>query len=176
MKPAVYHASFLKKIRALFDGEAILNVIRLVDEDENLIDDVVFLELGAGRVVGFYANGMNPLISRHHVAEFDDFNLYALYSGIHEYKTSDFSGFLIDFSVVVFNPDHNEVVAVFLSSESRSRSVLLVFSSDEIFIYEDCVKNSISQILKDRFLQFRNIDFLVFERHANQACWINSCA
>lgn len=173
MTPSVYHTSFLKKIKILFEGDVISDVIRLREEDGHLVNDVVFLALGAGRVAGFRANGMNPLISRNHVDDFDDFNLYALYTRI-EKISQGFSGFSVGFSGVLFNPAYNEVVAIFLASEDFSRSILLAFSVDEVLIFEDCEKADVIRILKSRFLQFKDVDFLIFQRRTGDAGWVNA--
>lgn len=105
--------------------------------------------------------------------DFDDFNLYALYARI-EKVSQGFSGFSVGFLEVFFNPAHNEVVAVFLASEDFSKSVLLAFSVDEVFICEDCEKAEVPRILKNRFLQFKDVDFLIFQRRTGDACWVNA--
>lgn len=69
-----YHESFLKKILYLFDGVVISNVISIVDEDDEIVDNVVFFNIETDRVIGFYINGSNPFITRNHIENFDDFN------------------------------------------------------------------------------------------------------
>ena len=45
-----------------------------------------FLETDINNVVGFYLNGINPMISGNHIFNSDDFNLFSLYDNLTEIK------------------------------------------------------------------------------------------
>lgn len=130
-----YHKSFLNKIDTLFCWVNITDVISFSDEDDDLIDNTIFLEIDNCKVIGFYINGMNPYITTNRISEFDDFNLNALYSQLKENKLGIPSSFFtVGYIKIIFNPDYDEVIAIYLSSSDCSSSILIIFSEDEIYI------------------------------------------
>lgn len=159
MKLTSYQHSFLKKMSLLFYGKTISDVILITDEDGDLVDNVRFFEVDFHDVVGFYMNGANPLISRNHIDEFDDFNLYALYSALNENKDGAFIPFRVDFINVFFHPEYSEVISIFLASSDFSLSVFIVFSIDEIHIYTDCSVGDLTKLVKEKLTQFNDVEF-----------------
>lgn len=166
-----YHESFLKKILYLFDGVVISNVISIVDEDDEIVDNVVFFNIETDRVIGFYINGSNPFITRNHIENFDDFNLYALYEKLHEKKSVSFSPFKVEYIKVFFHPSYNEVISIYLSSSDFLSSIFCVFLNDELRIYKNCKESDLEEILKDSLIHFEKINFLTFQRSINEPGW-----
>lgn len=166
-----YHKSFLSKILALFDGVTISDLIFITDEDGDFIDNVVFFEVNFNRVVGFYINGANPLITKNHIHDFDDFNLYASYSILNENKQGIPSSFKVEYIKVIFHPDYDEVVAIYLSSFDFSSSAFIVFSTDEIYVRNDCKEYDLINVVKEYLIQYENIDFEVFKKNTNDTQW-----
>ncbi|EJS93639.1 hypothetical protein [Pectobacterium wasabiae] len=171
MMPTSYHESFLKKTSYLFNGVVISGIVYIVDEDDEIIDNVIFLEIGADGVVGFYINGPNPFVTRNNINEFDDFNLHASYEILHEKKSNISHPFKIEHVKVFFHPSYNEVISIFLSSPDFSSSVFIVFSNDEIYVYENCKEDGLIKILKNNFLQFGGLKFFVYQKNIYESGW-----
>ncbi|KAF0867283.1 MULTISPECIES: hypothetical protein [Pseudomonas] len=159
MKATNYHRFFLKKISSLLYNKTISSLIMVSDENGELIDNVSFFEVDYGGVVGFYINGANPLISTNLINEFDDFNLYSLYSVLSERRSGDFLPFKVEFIKVFFHSEYNEAFSIFLSSADFSSSILIVFSTDEIHAYINCGERDLVKMIKEHLTQFEDIDF-----------------
>ena len=169
MKLTNYHYSFLKKISHLFYGKTISDLILLRDEDGDLIDNVRFFELEFSDVVGFYINGSNPQISTNHFDDFDDFNLYASYSTLSENRESEFLSFEVNFIRVLFHPEYNEIISIFLSSSDLSVSV--VFSTDEIYTHLNCKEGDLTKMVKGSLVQFEDVNFITCQIHSAKDNW-----
>ncbi|WP_375199409.1 hypothetical protein [Bacillus sp. RS11] len=89
-----YIKSFTKKMDELLWKEEFTNLIYLHDKEDNeRLDQVIFLKKNNEDVVGFYIRGNNPLISVNKVYSLDDFNLYATYDELIEYEEKNFNPF-----------------------------------------------------------------------------------
>lgn len=172
MNPTSYHYSFLNRISLLFHGKTISNIIQITDENDDLIDNVRFFEINFKGAIGFYMNGSNPFISKSHIHESDDFNLYALYSTLNESKEKAFIPFKVEFIKVFFHPEYNEIFSVFLSSLDFSLSVFIVFSTDEIHIHLDCSVGDLTEIVKNRLTQFEGVEFFTCQIGAGEDKWL----
>lgn len=63
-----------------------------------------------------------------------------------------------------FNPNYNEIIAIYLASKNFESSVFIIFSEDEIHLYINENKN-LDEIIKNNLIQFRNKEFLVLEKN-----------
>jgi len=171
MMPTSYHESFLNKISSLFNGVVISGTIYIVDEDDEILDNVIFLEIGADSVVGFYINGPNPFVTRNHIDEFDDFNLHASYEILHEKKSNVLPPFKVEHMKVFFHPSYNEVISIFLSSLDFLSSVFIIFSNDEIYIHENCSEDDLIKILKNNLLHFGDLKFRIYQKNIYEYGW-----
>lgn len=169
-----FYKSFLNKIDTLFCGVNITDIISISDEYDDLIDNTIFLEIDNHKVIGFYINGMNPYITRNRISEFDDFNLYALYSQLKENKLGIPSSFTVGHIKVIFNPDYDEVVAIYLSSSDCSSSILIIFSVDELYIYNDFGEKDLIRLIREKLFQYENTDFLIFQKSLTDSDWLKS--
>lgn len=166
-----YHKSFLNKIVSLFNGVVVSSLIHISDEDGYLISNVCFFEVDYNRVVGFYINGANPLVTSNHINEFDDFNLYSMYETLTEVKSGVLPVFRVEHMKAVFHPEYDELVALFLSSADFSISLLVVFSIDEIYVHVGCNQGDYIEVIKNDLLQFKEIDFLIFQKNTDDTYW-----
>lgn len=168
-----YHNSFLNKIFSLFNGVVISDLIYIHDESDSVIDNVCFFALNHSQVVGFYINGTNPLMTTSHIEHFDSFNLYSMYTRLAEVKSGRLSAFPVEYMKVVFHPDYNELIAILLSSADFLQSVLVVFSTDEIYVHENCHQSDFIELIKTDLKQFQKTDFLVFQKDIDDIHWTN---
>lgn len=146
-----YKLSFTKKFDCFFEGKEISNIVYLHDEDDNeKLDHVLFLEEDNGNVVGLYIRGMNPLISVNRVYDLDDFNLFASYEGLIEYKEN--INLKIEYISLFFSNQYNELLGFYLSNYDTSNSLFILFFHDEIYVEKNCSKYDASEMLKKRFL------------------------
>ena len=162
MKESNYYKSILTRLDFHFSNKLLSNIIMLCDEENDIIDNVVFLETDAKNVVGFYMNGMNPMISSNRSLVSDDFNLFSLYEKLSEIKRGLKSPFYIKKIKVIFHPSYNEMLAIFLSSDDNSSSMLVTFQGDEINVVEGVSLGKYINVIKNNLSQFKNIDFLIF--------------
>ncbi|MCG8710947.1 hypothetical protein JHU04_004266 [Brenneria sp. 4F2] len=168
---AGYHESFLKKILYLFEGVVISDVTLIADEDDEIVDNVVFFNIENDSVVGLYINGSNPFVTRSNIDDFDDFNLYALYEKLYEKKLVSFSPFKVECIRVFFHPSYNEVISIYLSSSDFLSSVFCVFLNDELRFYVNCKDDDLKVILEGNLIHFEKINFIIFQRNINEPGW-----
>lgn len=145
-----YILSFTKKLDHFFEHKELLNIIYLHDEDDNeRLDHVFFLEKDDGDVIGIYIRGMNPLISANRIYDLDDFNLFASYDGLTEYKENLI--FKIEYICSFFSSEYNELLGFYLSNNDASSSLFVLFLQDEIDVKKNCSKSDASKILKNKY-------------------------
>ncbi|MCG7376049.1 hypothetical protein MH215_03525 [Paenibacillus sp. ACRSA] len=145
-----YMLSVTQKIDHYFNQQEITNIIYLQDEeDHERLDQVVFLEKSDGDVIGIYIRGMNPLISANRIDDVDDFNLYATYEGLLEYKEK--LNFKIEYIGLVFGSQYNELLGLYLSNDEASESIFMLFLQDEILVEQGCSKVYATRVLDARF-------------------------
>lgn len=145
-----YMLSVIKKIDHYFSQQEIANIIYLQDEEDyERLDQVVFFEKSDGDVIGVYIGGMNPLISANRINDVDDFNLYATYEGLLEYKEK--LNFKIKYIGLVFGSQYNELLGLYLSDDGVSESLFMLFLQDEILVEQGCSKAYATRMLDERF-------------------------
>lgn len=164
MRQEKFHHSFLKKISALFFLKKITNVIFINDDESKNIDNVLFFEINLKNVVGFYKNDSNPFITREKINEIDSFNLYSIYKELYEIKKKIMPPIIVKNIKLFFNPNYNEIIAIYLASKNFESSVFIIFSEDEIHLCINENKNP-DEIIKNNLIQFRNKEFLVLEKN-----------
>ena len=164
-----YLTSIFKKIEILFLNKEILNVLYVKDEDDDLLDNVIFLEMASENVVGVYVNGMNPIFSMSHFEQFDSFNLYERYSKLTECKVKEVPSFKIGAIKLAFNSEYNELIGIYLSDVSSKSSLFMIFSQDEISLEkaEEGIKELIVE--KSNHMSLENI--LIYERSESDVKW-----
>ncbi|GKX60222.1 hypothetical protein [Leminorella grimontii] len=155
-----YHRSMLRKIELPMHGKVIQNIVYLFDEDKDVIDNVVYLEFNDKSVVAFYKNDSNPLVSYNYIYYLDDFNLFSCYESITPKEIENFIPFNIDLIKLIFHSDYNELLGVYLSATLSNKSLFLIFSQDEIYVYFDVEIASINSLIKEKLIHFSNLELL----------------
>ena len=159
-----YVKSMMKKMDRLLWGKEISGLIWLHDKaDGQRLDQVVFLKKADGCAIGFYADGMNPLISSNRVDESDDFNLYASYDELIETEEKDSRSFRIDNLKLYFNARYNELMGLYLSDDLGA-SLLIVFLDDEIHVIHHCKKSDVDTVFKEKKIHIPVNDIFIYER------------
>lgn len=168
-----YISSVIKKIEYLFWYEVISSVIFVHDEEDNeRLDQVLFLEKTNGNVVGLYVNSMNPIFALNRFYDFDYFNLFASYDELYELKENNFCEFKVEYIKLVFNSQYNELCALFLSNADKTNSILLLFMHDEIRLILNCSKFEFRRILNESFLHVSNEHFLTYKKDIINNQWV----
>jgi len=168
-----YIESFTKKMDKLLWREEFTNIIYLHDKEDNeRLDQVIFLKKNNEDVVGFYIRGNNPLISVNKVYSLDDFNLYATYDELIEYEEKNFKLFKTECIRLYFNPDYNELLGIFLSDIDGFSSLIILFLQDEIQIVNDCKISDIDTVFEKFFLQVSVGNIIVYEKINPKNVWM----
>ena len=170
-----YILSFTKKIDRLFWNKEIINIIYLHDKQDNeRLDQVIYLEESNGSVIGLYINGMNPVFSLNKIHNFDEFNLFASYDALNECKEGKFLKFKISHIKLIFNTQYNELFGLYLSSVNESNSIMLLFMQNVIHIELGCKKTEIMKVLEENISHITTNQYLVYEKDIINNQWHQS--
>ncbi|WP_223556329.1 hypothetical protein [Lysinibacillus sphaericus] len=168
-----YIKSFTKKMDELLWKEEFTNLIYLHDKEDNeRLDQVIFLKKNNEDVVGFYIRGNNPLISVNKVYSLDDFNLYATYDELIEYEEKNFKLFNTECIRLYFNPGYNELLGIYLSDIDGFRSLIILFLQDEIQIVNNCKISDIDTVFEKFSLQVSVGKLIVYEKINPNSVWM----
>jgi hypothetical protein len=128
--------SNFKKFETLFLGKELLFSIVLSDEEDEEINNVIYLKLENDDYIGIFMNGANPFFSKSYVEDIDLFNLYENYDELNINKNQDLS-LKIDVMRLVFNSDYNELAGFYFSDKSNEKSFSILFMGDEFQFHEN---------------------------------------
>ncbi|MDM5247982.1 hypothetical protein [Lysinibacillus sp. G4S2] len=168
-----YIKSFTKKMDKFLWKEEFTNIIYLHDKEDNeRLDQVLFLKKNNEDVVGFYIRGTNPLISVNKVHNLDDFNLFATYDELIEYEENDFNLFKTECIRLYFNPNFHELLGIYLSDINGVSSLIILFLQDEIQIVNDCKISDIDSVFEKFFLQVSVGNMIVYEKINPNSIWM----
>ncbi|MCL9663120.1 hypothetical protein L2089_20765 [Paenibacillus hunanensis] len=156
-----YELSIIKKLTFFFGQQKISSLVYLYDEDDNeMLDHVIFFEKEDSSNLGLYIRGLNPLFSINKIHELDDFNLFASYEKISEYKEE----FKLSIEYICFHisSEYNELLGVYLSNSNNSQSILILFLQDKIELFKNCNYSEARKMLENRCLQE---DYISYEKY-----------
>ena len=127
--------SVFNKIEKYFFLKKIIDVITVLDEEDIIINNVVYFKMDDGPV-GIFINGTNPFFTQSFIEDVDTFNLYENYQYLRIIVKS-LNDFYIDSIKIVFNADYNEILGLYLEDTFNNNSLSVLFTYDELYTLED---------------------------------------
>ena len=162
MKIDVYTRSVIKKIEYFFYNKSILELYRLFDEENQEIDNVLYLKTNEN-FIGIYIKGENPFFSDFSIQELDIFNLYETYQNL-EYAKEKLLIKINDYKLV-FNSEYNELLGIYLKDNEKISSFCIIFQFDNIITRKNIPFNVYLDILKSNLLHIN--DIRIYEKCSN---------
>lgn len=161
--------SNFKKFEKLFFEKELLYTIILSDEEDEEINNVIYLKLDNDDYIGILINGSNPFFSKSFIDDVDFFNLYENYE---ELKTNQNKDLNLKISVMrlVFNSDYNELVGFYFSDNSKEKSFSIIFMSDEFQFYENISLEEYNLNLSDNLTHVNNKSVYLIDEQGKE--WI----
>jgi hypothetical protein len=161
--------SNLKKIEKLFLEKKISIITTLLDEDDDLIDNAIYIKI-ENEYLGIYINGTNPFFSKSFIENIDMFNLYENYNQI-KTDSKKITEFKIDSIKIVFNSDYNELLGLYFSNSTiEESSFSIIFMSDELDVLEDYTFEDYKNKIDNNLLHIENKK--TFSIDVNHKKWV----
>lgn len=113
-----YLISIFNKLDFFFMNKAISNIIFFKDQDDDKLEDLVFIEMRDNSVIGIYIDGANPCFSTYMPDHIDTCNLFSHYDELNRIEEKQFH--LLIQKIRSFNScTYNEQLGIFLSDEDE---------------------------------------------------------
>lgn len=156
--------SVIQKINLLFYNKKINKNFFLYDEDEEMIDNVFYMQIDS-QYVGIYINGSNPLFTSYFINEIDSFNLYENYKYIEPIEDNLNLLFILKI-LLIFNLDYNELIGMYFYDEKIGNSKSFIFQEDSIIIDNNIDFHKFTNKVNENLMHIKNV--IIYEKSLNK--------
>lgn len=112
-------------------NKSISNIIYFKDQDDEKLEDLIFLETQNHHVAGIYIDGANPYFSPYMPDNIDTFNLFSKYDEINRVENKRIPLSIQKIRSLNSN-SYNEQLGLYLSDEDEKNSLFILFLQDTL--------------------------------------------
>lgn len=165
-----YLTSIFSKLDLFFMNKSISNIIYFKDQDDEKLEDLIFLETLDHHVAGIYIDGANPYFSPYMPDNIDTFNLFSKYDELNRVENKRIPLSIQKIRSLNSN-SYNEQLGLYLSDEDEKNSLFILFLQDTLCIEYDRRFEQCIPIMQDTLKHIPLDDISCYENRSSKPGW-----